>query len=464
MPNQMTVLFATADFAPRARVGGLAAAVAGLVAELRRQGVSVEVVMPDYGSVELAGETAIDLVVPAWAAPARARSGTVAGIGEITLISTAGLARSHPYLQPDGNGWFDNDLRFMGFSAAIAALAEVRGPDVLHLNDWHTAAAVGHLAAPPPTVLTIHTLGYQGNTNRGWLQSLAHHREAFDWYGDCNPLAGGIRLADLVVAVSPNYAREITTPEGGFGLDPLLRERGARLVGILNGIDDREWNPSTDRHLPATFDWGQMAGKAANRAALIDRCGLADSGGPVIAAVTRLVHQKGIDLLTPSVPFLGGLNASLVVLGDGEQWLADSLQHAADDRPDQVAFVRGYDESLAHLIFAGADVFAMPSRFEPCGLAQMQAMRYGALPMVTGVGGLVDTVVDIDADKTHGTGVVTPAPTPEAVTDGLHRAVRAWGRARRRAAMQRRGMTADWSWSAPASAQIAWYERLVGGV
>jgi starch synthase len=310
-------------------------------------------------------------------------------------------------------------------------------------------------------VLTIHTLGYQGNTNRGWLLALPHHREAFDWYGDCNPLAGGIRLADLVVAVSPNYAREITTPEGGFGLDPLLRERGDALIGVLNGIDDSEWDPSTDRHLAATYSWGEMNGKTANKAAVLQQCGLADSGGPLIAVVTRLVHQKGVDLLLPSVPFLGGLNATLVALGDGDQYLADALTAAAVAQSDRVAFVRGYDETLAHRLFAGADLFAMPSRFEPCGLAQMQAMRYGTLPVVTGVGGLVDTVVDVDADATHGTGVVAASPAPEAITDGLHRAVRAWGQVRRRAAMQRRGMSADWSWRAPAALQLHQYERVI---
>ncbi len=455
------VLFASAEFAPLARVGGLAAAAAGLVAELRRQGVDVEVVVPDYFATPLRDQTVVALDVPEWAAPASARRGTLEGLGQITLIDVHGIAKSHPYLQPDGLGWPDNDRRFMAFSAAIAALTETLAPDVLHLNDWHTCAALGHLADLPPTMLTIHTLGYQGRTNPGWLKTLPHHVAAFEQWGDCNPLLGGIRLADVVVAVSPNYAAEITTPHGGFGLDGPLRERGDRLVGILNGIDTHEWDPQTDVHLPKPYSSVDLGAKASTRSELLARYELIDGGGPLLAMVTRLADQKGVDLLLPLMPFLRRLGATLVVLGDGEQWLAEALSAAAAVHPREVAFVRGYDNALAHQFFAGADVLAMPSRFEPCGLAQMQAMRYGTLPLVTDVGGLHDTVIDVDDAPGRGTGVVVPDATPVALMDGLHRMVRAYSQPRRRAAMQRRGMTADWSWSRPAAAHIDWYRQLV---
>ncbi len=194
---------------------------------------------------------------------------TVNGIGRLTLIDAHGIARSHPYLQPDGHGWPDNDRRFMAFSAAIAALTKVADPDVLHLNDWHTCAALGHLADAPPTMLTIHTLAYQGRTNPGWLKTLPHHVADFEQWGDCNPLLGGIRLADVVVAVSPHYAAEITTPHGGFGLDGPLRDKGDRLVGILNGIDTTEWDPQNDHHLPATVlvDRSRCQGRDPRQAA-----------------------------------------------------------------------------------------------------------------------------------------------------------------------------------------------------
>src|SRR4249920_862492 len=210
------VLFASAEFAPLARVGGLAAAAAGLVAELRRQGVDVCVALPDYFATPMPDQRVIALDVPEWAGPASARTGTLDGIGPITLIDAHGIAKSHPYLQPDGLGWHDNDRRFMAFSAALAAYSRIVAPDVLHLNDWHTCAALAHLAELPPTMLTIHTLGYQGRTNPGWLKTLPNHAGAFEQWGDCNPLLGGIRLADVVVAVSPHYAAEITTPHGGF--------------------------------------------------------------------------------------------------------------------------------------------------------------------------------------------------------------------------------------------------------
>ena len=457
------VLFATAEFAPLARVGGLAAAAAGLVAELRRQGVDVQVVLPDYFATKLQHETVVKLDVPEWAGPATARSGTLLGVGELTLIDAFGIVRSHPYLQPDGNGWPDNDRRFMAFSAALAALTTLVAPDVLHLNDWHTCASLGHLATPPPTMLTIHTLGYQGRTNPGWLKTLRYHVAAFEQWSDCNPLLGGIHLADVVVAVSPHYAAEITTPEGGFGLDGPLRERGDRLVGILNGIDAEEWNPQTDRHLPVNYSSTDVGAKNTVRADLMSRYGLADGGGPLLTMVTRLVEQKGVDLALPLTPFLKRLGATMIVLGDGEQALADALTAATTADPQHVAFVRGYDEALAHQLFAGADVFVMPSRFEPCGLAQMQSMRYGTLPLVTNVGGLHDTVIDVDDAPTRGTGIVAPQPTSVALMDGLYRMVKAYSQPRRRAAMQRRGMAIDWSWKRPAAAHIDWYRRLVDG-
>ncbi len=456
------VLFATAELAPLARVGGLAAAAAGFVAELRRQGVHVDVVMPDYGTVALTGQRSIELDVAEWAGPATARTGIAAGVGEVTLIDVPGMARTHPYLQPDGIGWPDNDSRFFAFSAGIAAVADAVHPDVVHLNDWHTASTLAHLATPPPVVLTIHTLGYQGQTNPGWLDAFPHRRDLFDFMGDCNPLIGGIRGADLVVTVSPGYAAEITSPGGGFGADAVLAAKGDRLVGILNGIDTTEWDPLTDAHLSWHFDASDLDPKVTLRDELLAELGLGHGGGPVMVMVTRLAHQKGVDLVVPVIPYLHTLGARLLVLGSGDRSLVEALAGAAAAAPDIVAFTDGYDEALAHRMFAGADVFVMPSRFEPCGLAQMQAMRYGALPLVTNVGGLRDTVIDIDRVASRGTGIVVSEPTSLALLDGVHRMARAINQSRRRQAMQRRGMTADWSWVRPVRSHIEHYERLIG--
>jgi starch synthase len=456
----MRIVFATAEFAPVARVGGLAAATAGLVKALRAAGEDVEVVLPDYFATPLTDETAIELSVPEWAGPVRARAGTIDGVGAITLIDAHGVRRSHPYVQPDGSGWPDNDRRFFAFSAAVAALVQHRRPDVVHLNDWHTAATLAFIAELPPTVLTIHTLGYQGQTNRGWLDAFPHHREAFDHGFACNPLAGAIRLADRVVAVSPTYARESITPAGGFGLDAVLRDRGESFIGIRNGIDTEEWDPSTDAHIAHTFRQGAMQGKEADRAALREEMGLEPGADALLVMVTRLVEQKGVDLALAVVPFLATARLQLAVLGSGDRHLVDALRQAEVTHPGRVAFHDGYDEGLAHRLFAGGDLFIMPSRFEPCGLAQMQAMRYGTLPVVTDVGGLHDTVIDIDREPSRGTGIVATDVSELGVVDAVHRAARASANVQRRNSMRRRGMTTDWSWTQPAAEHISLYNAI----
>jgi starch synthase len=455
------VLFATSELAPVASVGGLAVAAAGLVQALRDLGVEVTVALPDYGGAPLEETEAIALDVPAWAGPAVARRGKIAGVGSITLIRAHGSIRPHPYLQPDGSGWHDNDRRFLAFSTAVAALAALEQPDVLHLNDWHTSATLAYLDPRPPTVLTIHNLAYQGRTNRGWLAGFPRHRDAFARDGDCNPLVGAIRLADAVVAVSPTYAKEIVTEASGMGIADVLRARGDRLVGILNGIDTSVWDPANDRYLPGGFGWPDLSGKAEARRAALDEMALPDLGGPVVVMVSRLVEQKGVDLLVPVLDLLDRLPAQVAVLGDGDEALARALAAVADRQPDRVAFRRGYDERLAHVLFAGGDLLAMPSRFEPCGLAQMQAMRYGTLPIVTDVGGLHDTVIDIDDRPRDGTGLVGRVPSSLALLDAFHRGVRAHAVPARRKAMQRRGMTMDWSWAAPARQHLELYQQVI---
>lgn len=465
----MRVLFATAELAPLARVGGLAEAASGLVRELRRIGVDVEVVLPDYDDVALDDETVTEVALPHWASGrGRIRSGRHPRFGEVTLVDVDDEPRPHPYTGPDGREWPGLDRRFFSFSSAVAALVLERRPDVLHLNDWHTAPTLGLLAPDerPPTVLTLHTLGYQGLADRVWLDRLdPSARAAFEWYGACNSLLGSIRLADSVIAVSPTYAREILTEPSGAGLHGELAARGAALLGIRNGIDTAVWDPSTDALLPATYRASRPAGRDAARVALCDRAGwTADDGIATIGVVSRLVDQKGIDLVIEAVPFLDRLPARLFVLGAGDPDLADALTTAQSAAPGLVHFVDGYDATLAHLVFAGCDLFAMPSRFEPCGLAQMQAMAYGAIPVVTDVGGLHDTVVDADADPDNGTGIVIGAATGVALVDGLHRGVRLWRDRSRRRRTQRRGMTADWSWTDPARQHFDVYETLTSAV
>lgn len=455
----MRVVFATAELAPVATVGGLASAAAGLGAELRRQGIDVELVMPDYGGVELANETVIDLDVPSWVGPARVRIGVHPVVGPLHLVSVPGMARPHPYLQANGEGWVDNSERFFRFARAVAAYVELDRPDVLHLNDWHTGPVLAALADPPPTVLSLHNLAYQGVTDGSWLHLIGPRSAHFEWWGDTNPLSGALALADRIVAVSPHYATEIVTREGGFGLDEQLRMRGDDVVGILNGIDTDVWNPATDTLTDAVFDQATLTRRDTNRRALRDRLGFDADGVPLATVVTRLTHQKGIDLLVPLVALLEQIPMRLAILGSGDAGLAAHLHRLAGEHPDSFAFVEGYDESLSHLMFAGADAYVMPSRFEPCGLTQMQAMRYGAIPIVTAVGGLVDTVLDADLDR-RGTGFVAGRVASEDLLAAMFRAARRIRDGRRHQALQRRIMSIDWSWRVPAGEYRALYAEL----
>ena len=460
--DQPRVLFATVDLSPVARVGGLGEAAAGLTAALERAGIDVEIVLPDYDNRSLADETVEDLDVPEWVGAARARRGIDASGRAITVVTAPTIARPHPYLDPaTGEGWIDNDHRFAAFCAGVAAITKTHRPDIVHLNDWHTGLVAGMLDAPPPIVLTIHTIAYQGTTSDVWLDRLGARRDAFEWFGATNPLAGAIALADRVIAVSPTYAREIVTPELGVGLHLRLGALGPRLVGIRNGIDTAIWDPSRDPHLAARYGAASLAGKTDCRAALLDELGWNDDGVILIGMVTRLVAQKGVDLALDASRFLAEVPARLVVLGAGDRLLAERARQYADLAPDRVAFVEGYDDAFGHRIFAGADLFLMPSRFEPCGLAQMQAMAYGTVPVTTDVGGLHDTVIDDDRQRGRGNGFVSRSVDSAGIVDALHRAARAVKQPARRKALQRRGMGTDWSWTHPAAEHIALYGEML---
>ena len=457
----MRILFATAELAPLARVGGLAEAASGLVAALRRAGITVDLILPDYGDVTLKNEKPRRVSVPAWARPASARRGEAAGVGDITLVKVPGIVRPHPYVDERGEGWPDNDARFFAFAAAVAGFVGAEQPDIVHLNDWHTGAALAFLGEPPPTAFTIHTLGYQGWAGREWLPRLQHNFAAFECFGGFNPLAGAVQVADRVIAVSPNYANEIRRPEHGMGLDWQLSQLGDRLVGIRNGIDTSIWNPETDGRIPANYSAADLAAKDESRAALLAAAGWEDGGTPIAGMVTRLVDQKGIDLALEAAHFAARIPFRLVLLGSGQQWLADWARRAAATWPENVFFDNSYNQALAHKIFAGSDLLLMPSRFEPCGLAQMQAMAYGTIPVVTDVGGLHDTVIDADTDRKNGTGFLAAAVSPAGLVDAIHRAVRAWRHQQRRRAIQRRGMSQDWSWTEPAAQHIELYREML---
>ena len=469
----MKILFATAELAPLVRVGGLAEAASGLIRALRKAGTDVEAVVPDYFDSALQGEVVTKLEGPDWLGPISARRGEFVGFGDVTLVSFAGIARPHPYVETStGQGWSDNDHRFLGFSAAVALLAETRGIDVLHLNDWHTGATLAFLSVHIPSVFSVHNLAHQGITSGMWLDRMVGANSAsprhdvvlraYECFGATNPLGGAVELADRVIAVSPNYAKEILLPEFGCGLEDVLVSRRPAVLGILNGIDAGEWNPEVDEFLPTRYSAKRLLGRKPCRAALLDEFGLAsNTSGPVIAMVSRLVDQKGVDLLLDAAQYLSSWGASLVVLGAGDPALSAALHQLASRDDSSVGFREGYDLGLAHRMFAGSDLFAMPSRFEPCGLAQMQAMAYGSIPVTTSVGGLVDTVIDADANPDQGNGFRSPHNSGAGLVDALHRATNAWRSRTRRSKIMANGMTHDWSWTGPAAQYVAVYRDVL---
>lgn len=463
MTAELRVLFVTAEMRPLVSAGGLGEAAAGLVAALRSAGVDVTVALPDYHAWPIDDAVDIDLSVPEWAGPATARVGHHPDVGHVAFISVPGIERPAPYVDADGTAWPDNTERFAAFSAAVAALASSDELDavfdVVHLNDWHTALVPAFLADDLVSVLTLHNLGHQGGAGYEWLHRLPMHREAYAWGDGVNALAGAIATVDRVTTVSPNYAGEIMTEADGMGLHVRFLERQADLVGIRNGIDTRVWGPAIDEFTPS-FAADELDGKQGARQALLDRVGWHDSGDPIIGMVTRLVEQKGVDLAFEAARFLEGMRARMVVLGSGEKRLADWARWLQSQMPDRFWFFDGYDVPISHQIFAGADLFLMPSRFEPCGLAQMQAMAYGTVPVVTAVGGLVDTVIDADSDA-KGNGFVATAIDEAGVVDALHRSLRGVRHAGRRRALQRRGMTTDWSWTNPANEYLAVYHDVI---
>jgi starch synthase len=457
----MHVLFATAELAPLVRVGGLGEVSGGVTRELRKLGVSVDVALPDYFNTPLTNETLIELDVPEWVGPATARHGELADFGPVTLIDVPEIRRSGPYGDPGQPGYWDNDRRFFRFSAAVASLARLTAPDIIHVNDWHTGAVLAFAPPEIPSVASIHNLAYQGDTDIGWLEVFGDRRGAYEHFGKCNPLHGMLSVANRIIVVSPNYAHEILTPEMGCGLDGLLASRGDDLVGIINGIDTDEWNPATDRAIEAPFVAGELRGKASCKASLRAQMGLGVAAGPLIGFVSRLVEQKGVDLLIEATEFLSSMDAQLVVVGNGERAYVDALTQAAANQPNRIVFREAFDLDLSHRVFAGVDLFVMPSRFEPCGLAQMQAMRYGTLPVVTGVGGLVDTVIDLSTSPQTGTGFVSQKVSASGILDALHRATYAFAAGTPFRQAQQRAMKVDWSWHAPAQKYQRLYEQLI---
>ena len=466
----MKVLAAASEVFPLVKTGGLADVLGALPAALGKHGLEVRTLVPGYPAVMAAlGEAEIAYAVPALhGGAARVLAARAAGLDLFVLDAPHLFDRpGNPYMGPDRQDWPDNPQRF-GALARVAAdigLGSVPGwvPAAVHCHDWQTGLAPAYMAlagsARPRTVMTIHNLAFTGQVPMALWRDLGLPPEALgvagvEYYGAIGFMKAALFYADAITTVSPTYAAEIQTQAFGCGFDGLLRARAGVLHGILNGIDEAVWNPWTDPHLPARFRRGHLRNKPKCKAALQSGLGLAAAPGACLyGIVSRLTGQKGMDLVLEALPDLVASGAQLAVLGSGDAGFEDRFREAAAAHPGQVAAVIGYDEALSHQMMAGSDAILVPSRFEPCGLTQMTAMRYGAVPVVSRVGGLADSVIDANEAALRAdvaSGVVT-----EPSTAGLQAAIRRvqalWADRPAWQGLQRAGMTADCGWDASAA-------------
>ena len=482
----MRVLHVASEVAPFAQSGGLADVLAGLpAAQAQSHGIATAVLVPLYrgvadnlaaAGVALEPGVALPLEVGVHSLTAALR---VARVGQVRygfLDCPALYDRDGGLYGPHGAGEFgDNHLRFAALGKAALAAGHVlfgSPPEVLHLHDWQAASAAiyARLAqAPAVLVTTIHNLAYRGIFSKAVVPELGipwsmFTSELVEFYDQISFLKAGLALADAVTTVSPSYAREILTPERGEALDGFLRWNVKRLVGIVNGIDTVAWDPATDPALPATYSPVALAGKAVCRARLAIEFGLPlASDEPLIGVIARMTDQKGLDLVADIVPELARLRARLIVLGSGEPELERRFVWLADVFREHIAVRIGFDRNLAHRIYAGSDLFAMPSRFEPCGLGQLYAMRYGAIPVVHAVGGLRDTVIDPgdhELAQGRGTGIRFTPATPLVFARALDRAVKLFRDDTMLATVRRAAMARDSSWMASAQQYVQLYRSL----
>jgi starch synthase len=473
----MNILMVCSELAPIAKTGGLADAVRGLSDALAARGHDVRVLLPGYEHLVRA---------PAATAPVRAPrvkqrllelQSAAAGLASsdrrprVYLLDLVELTPGPIYFGDDRDA-----ARFMRLSEAAIELGPALGwqPDVLHCHDWHAALIpvvqrARRSAQSIPTVLTLHNIGYQGIFGAGVPATFGFDDVAKVVAADAlagsaiNFLRAGLHEADAVSTVSPTYAREIRTPEFGMGLESVLNARGDDVVGILNGVDYGVWSPATDAFLDVHYDAGDLAPKYRIKADLVQRFGLSpDPTAPLLGVVTRLATQKGIDVLAAIVPaLLATTRVNLVLLGAGEPTLAADLESLATANPRRFAFVEGYDEALSHRIFAGSDLTLVPSRYEPCGLTQMYALRYGTIPVVRATGGLVDTVQHFDPAAGTGNGSVFRNADSGGLLWGVRTALAWYDDPKARARVIANGMSADFSWQSRVPAYEALY-RSVG--
>ncbi|MGD2178254.1 MAG: glycogen synthase [Anaerolineae bacterium] len=477
--SALKVLFLSAEAVPFAKVGGLADVAGSLPKALRGLGHDVRLVIPRYGTI---GSDRFEL--RKIGEPFRVPVG--AGRESVHLIgSTLGedvpvylLWNEHYFTSREKVYGFEDDAqRFAVFGWGVLESLKQLGwkPDVIHANDWHTGLVPTWLDVTGwrdpfyrdiATLFTVHNLAYQGIAGRlilrfAQMEEVEHL--SVEPPGDVNWMAQGVAHSDVVSTVSKRYAEEILTPEMGMGLEPLLQQRKDRLYGVLNGLDYEEWNPNTDPSVPHNFDSDELGRRAANKIALQQQARLpVRPETPLVGMVSRLDHVKGMDLMEPVLTWLAEeRDAQFVVLGTGDPRYHEMFERSQQRYPEQVRAFLKFDAVLARRIYAGSDMFLMPSFVEPCGLGQMIAMRYGSVPIVRETGGLADTVTDHTTDRERGTGFVFQERTPEVCQNALRRAFEAYRNKETWRGLQTRGMKSDFSWTASAKAYVDLYRRAI---
>ena len=476
----MRILLTASEMEPLARTGGLGDVLEALPAELAARGSEVSVVLPCYRGIRgnsALGVTSTGVEIPVQLGGKRVTAEILQctapnGVQVFLVARDEYFDRAGLYGEA-GRTYDDNAERFIFFSKAVVELARriTPPPDLIHANDWQTALIpllIKDRRLPFRSVLTIHNLAYQGSfwgvdfglTN---LPGDYFTTRGLEFYGNMNLLKGGILFADQITTVSGRYAREIQTPELGAGLDAVMREQAHKLTGILNGADYRLWNPATDPELPANYTIENLDGKTICCAALLKKVGLApDPAGPVFALVARLAQQKGIDLLIPVLDRLLSHDARLVVLGEGDTDFERELTIASRRHAERFCFRAKMAGPLAHLIYAGADVFLQPSHFEPCGLTAMYSLKYGALPIAHATGGLYEMIQDYDPTTNTGNGVLFFDDNAEAFWDAIVRVLGYFTDREHWQMLMRRAMACDFSWSRSVEKYEAVYRKALG--
>jgi len=482
----MRVLFATAEAYPLAKTGGLADVSRALPLALRKLGLDVRLLMPAYPSAYLRIENPriVAKIAPAMGVD---DANLLEGIFPETdlpvyLIDSPSLFRRNGGLYQDeaGQDWPDNALRFaflahVGTEIAMGRLGQGWTPQVVHANDWHAGLLPLYLSLEsgtrPSTIFTTHNMAFQGNFPPGWLSKLGIPDACFqaggiEFYNQISYLKAGLRYADRVTTVSPTYAKEILTPDFGCGMDGVLRQRSEDFVGILNGIDDTLWNPAIDAMLPHNFHVSDIAGKRVCKSALQHELGLAVAPDiPLVGFVSRITHQKMADVILEVLPWLCAQEVQFVCIGEGDPAMEAGFAQLNERHSGKAAAIVGYDEPIAHRLQAAADILLAPARFEPCGLTQLYALKYGTLPIVRRTGGLADTVVDATASAIadrSATGFVFDEATPTDLKAALVRSLDLYREPLVWRRLQLQAMAQDFSWDASAVQYAALYSAASG--